>query len=40
VCLAFRPAAAVYGDQELDPLIRLNIELIKAKLATQGRVRD
>jgi tetratricopeptide (TPR) repeat protein len=32
VCLAFRPLAAEYGNQELEPLIKLNIEMIKAKL--------
>lgn len=33
ICLAFRPLAAAYGSQELEPLIKLNIELLKAKMA-------
>ena len=31
VCLAFRPLEAVYGNQELEPLIRLNIRLLQGK---------
>ncbi len=33
ICLAFRPLQAVYGDQDLAPLVQLNISLVKAKLA-------
>jgi tetratricopeptide (TPR) repeat protein len=33
ICLAFRPLDAVYGTQELAPLVQLNISLVKAKLA-------
>ena len=33
VCLAFRPLQAVYGDQDLAPLVQLNLSLVKAKLA-------
>jgi tetratricopeptide (TPR) repeat protein len=32
VCLAFRPLAVEYGNHDLEALIRLNIEMIKAKL--------
>jgi Flp pilus assembly protein TadD len=32
-CLAFRPLAQEYGDQDLGPLIQLNLELVKAALA-------
>ncbi|OGP70686.1 MAG: hypothetical protein A2Z73_00775 [Deltaproteobacteria bacterium RBG_13_60_28] len=32
VCLAFRPLQEVYGNQELEPLIRLNIRMIQGKL--------
>jgi tetratricopeptide (TPR) repeat protein len=32
LCLAFRPLEAVYGDQDLAPLVELNISLVKAKL--------
>ena len=32
-CLAFRPITAAYGDQDLTPLIKLNIELVKTRLA-------
>jgi len=33
VCLAFRPLQEVYGNQDLEPLIRLNIQMVKAKMA-------
>jgi tetratricopeptide (TPR) repeat protein len=33
VCLAFRPLQEVYGNQELEPLIRLNIQMLKGKPA-------
>ncbi|MEW6660608.1 MAG: tetratricopeptide repeat protein [Thermodesulfobacteriota bacterium] len=33
ICLAFRPLQEVYGDQELEPLIRLNMRMVKAKMA-------
>jgi tetratricopeptide (TPR) repeat protein len=33
LCLAFRPLEAVYGNQDLAPLVQLNISLVKAKLA-------
>lgn len=36
VCLAFKPLAAEYGNQELEPLIRLNIEMIRAMLGLRG----
>jgi tetratricopeptide (TPR) repeat protein len=32
LCLAFRPMLAVYGNQELEPLVKMNLKLIKAKL--------
>jgi Tfp pilus assembly protein PilF len=32
VCLAYRPLEAVYGDQDLAPLVELNLRLVKAKL--------
>ena len=35
LCLAFRPAAAVYGDQELAPLVQLNLQMVKARLAAE-----
>ena len=35
LCLAFRPAEEVYGDQELAPLVQLNLEMVKARLATR-----
>jgi len=31
VCLAFRPLQEVYGNQDLEPLIRLNIQMVKGK---------
>jgi len=35
LCLAFRPLEAVYGDQDLAPLVQLNLGLVKAKLADE-----
>jgi tetratricopeptide (TPR) repeat protein len=35
ICLAFRPLQEVYGDTELEPLIRFNIDMVKARLATR-----
>jgi tetratricopeptide (TPR) repeat protein len=37
VCLAFRPTMEVYADQELAPLVQLNIELLKSRLTPQSR---
>jgi tetratricopeptide (TPR) repeat protein len=31
VCLAFRPLQEVYGNQELEPLIRLNLRMLQGK---------
>jgi Tfp pilus assembly protein PilF len=36
-CLAFRPLAAAYGDQDLKPLIQLNIDLVKAAMAAPAK---
>jgi tetratricopeptide (TPR) repeat protein len=33
ICLAFRPAAVAYGNHDLEPLIAINIEMVKAKFA-------
>jgi tetratricopeptide (TPR) repeat protein len=33
ICLAFRPGAVEYGNQDLEPLIALNIAMVKAKIA-------
>jgi tetratricopeptide (TPR) repeat protein len=33
ICLAFRPLEAVYGAQDLAPLVQLNLSLVRAKLA-------
>jgi tetratricopeptide (TPR) repeat protein len=35
ICLAFRPLQEVYGDTELEPLIKFNISMVKARLATR-----
>ncbi|MCK9374796.1 MAG: tetratricopeptide repeat protein [Syntrophobacterales bacterium] len=35
ICLAFRPLEEVYGDTELEPLIKFNIDMVKARLATR-----
>jgi Tfp pilus assembly protein PilF len=37
ICLAFRPLAAAYGNQELEPLIRLNMEMLKGKVAAASK---
>jgi len=37
LCLAFRPLEAVYGDQDLAPLVELNLSLVKAKLAGEKK---
>jgi tetratricopeptide (TPR) repeat protein len=37
VCLAFRPLALEYGDQDLEPLVRLNLELLKTRMAAEGQ---
>jgi len=37
ICLAFRPLAAVYGDQDLGPLVQLNIALVRAKMAAEKK---
>lgn len=33
VCLAFRPAAVEYGNHDLEALIAVNLEMVKAKAA-------
>jgi tetratricopeptide (TPR) repeat protein len=35
LCLAFRPDLEVYGNQELLPLVQLNIQMVEARLATR-----
>lgn len=35
ICMAFRPTMQVYGDMPLEPLIKLNIDMVKARLATR-----
>jgi tetratricopeptide (TPR) repeat protein len=39
ICLAFRPLEAEYGNQELEPLIKLNMDMVKdmLKSAPPGR---
>ena len=37
LCLAFRPLEAVYGDQDLAPLVQLNLSLVKGKLAEEKK---
>jgi len=37
VCLAFRPAAVEYGNHDLEPLIAINIEMVKAKFAASRK---
>lgn len=35
ICLAFRPLAEVYGEMELEPLVKLNIDMVRARLASR-----
>jgi len=35
ICLAFRPLQEVYGDMDMAPLVQLNIDMVKARLATR-----
>ena len=37
LCLAFRPLESVYGDQDLAPLVALNLNLVKAKVAAEKK---
>jgi len=37
ICLAFRPLEAVYGNQDLAPLVQLNLSLVKAKVAEEKK---
>ena len=37
LCLAFRPLEAVYGNQDLAPLVKFNLSLVKAKLAAEKK---
>ncbi len=32
ICLAFRPLSVEYGNQDLEGLVRLNIQMVKAKV--------
>ncbi len=33
ICLAFRPGGPAYGDQELEPLVALNLHLLRDRMA-------
>jgi len=35
VCLAFRPLQAEYGDRDLEPLVRLNIQMVREKVESK-----
>jgi Tfp pilus assembly protein PilF len=37
LCLAFRPLESVYGDQDLAPLVELNLRLVKARLGEEKK---
>ena len=37
ICLAFRPLEAVYGNQDLAPLVQLNLSLVRSKLAEEKK---
>ena len=36
ICLAFRPLEDEYGNQDLEPLIKLNMDMVKDRLATRA----
>ena len=36
ICLAFRPLMQIYGSQYLEPLVKLNIEMVRGKLAARS----
>jgi len=35
ICLAFKPAAGGAGNQELEPLVKLNIDMVKQYMSTE-----
>ncbi len=35
ICVAFKPAAGGTGNQELEPLIKLNIDMVKQYMSTE-----
>jgi hypothetical protein len=37
LCLAFRPLETVYGNQDLELLVQLNLSLVKTKLAAEKK---
>jgi Tfp pilus assembly protein PilF len=37
LCMAFRPLESVYGNQDLAPLVELNLNLVKGELASKKR---
>jgi tetratricopeptide (TPR) repeat protein len=37
ICMAFRPSMEVYGDTPFAPLVRLNIAMVKGKLAAEKK---
>lgn len=40
ICLAFRPLEEVYGNQDLEPLITLNLRMLKAKMSMPAPGND
>jgi tetratricopeptide (TPR) repeat protein len=39
ICLAFRPLEAEYGNQDLEPLIKLNLEMVRGKLQASPKAK-
>jgi len=39
ICLAFRPLEEEYGNQDLEPLIKLNLEMVRGKLQASPKAK-
>lgn len=39
ICLAFRPLEAEYGNQDLEPLIKLNLQMVRGKLQASPKAK-
>jgi tetratricopeptide (TPR) repeat protein len=39
ICLAFRPLEAEYGNQDLEPLIKLNMDMVKDRLKSTPKAK-
>ena len=39
ICLAFRPLEAEYGNQDLEPMIKLNLEMVRGQLQAAPKAK-